>query len=399
MSICVQICPYNTTGSRAHTVSRLPIAMVVEKRKGDLSDSDEDFDPSSEAAPASAEKPPKKKAKPKREPEGGDDGTSPKKKKKVDADDRYGFDLTEFDQSPELTAKYDAMSTMELSQWLKANRVVIPANKAHKVARCVDGELWGAIPPCPRCHVGRLKVRYESPEAHGGQGEWTCGGSFDDSINMRVKCYFTAKPGEVERLPWRDLHDPYPEPRPAAADAAAEANAEFPSGFASFEAPKAAAAIKAIALKLGFQLPAGNINSDIGAKLNFTRKAEGVWDGPAALAALREAYPPMTAEEKAGGPPARCEENSALASCLDALARLETKAKTDAFKIRAYKSAAMEIRALDYAVTSGKLAAKAGPTKVKGVGKGLGEKIDEFLRTGTMSRIAELEGQFESLAA
>ena len=104
----------------------------------------------------------------------------------------------------------------------------------------------------------------------------------------------------------------------------------------------------------------------------------------------------MTAEEKAGGPPARCPENSALASCLDKLVRLETQANGDAFKIRAYKSAAMEIRALDYAITSGKLAAKAGKTKVKGVGKGLGEKIDEFLETGTMSRIAELEGQTDA---
>ena len=46
----------------------------------------------------------------------------------------------------------------------------------------------------------------------------------------------------------------------------------------------------------------------------------------------------------------------------------------------------------------GKLAAKAGKTKVKGVGKGLGEKIDEFLETGTMSRIAELEGQTDAAA-
>ena len=373
--------------------------MVADKRKGERSDSDDDFDPSSEASPASAEKPPKKKAKPKREPEDGDDdGTSPKKKKKKDdADDRYGIDLTEFDQSPELTAKYTAMSTTELSQWLKANNIVIPANKAQKVARCVDGELWGAIPPCPRCHVGRLKVCYASPDAHGGQGEWTCSGSYDKDLGARVKCYFTAKPGELERLPWRDLHDPYPDPRAAAA-ADADADAELPPGFDSFAGPEAAAAIKAIAVKLGFQLPVENTNAEIGASLMQTRKDEGVWDGPAALAALREAFPPMTAEEKAGGPPALCPENSALASCLDTLARLEKKANTDAFKIRAYKSAAMEIRALDYAVKSGKLAAKAGPTKVKGVGKGLGEKIDEFLTTGTMARIAELEGQTDPAA-
>ena len=367
--------------------------MVADKRKADLSDSDDDFVPSAEASPASAEKPSKKKAKPKREPEDGDDdGTSPKKKKK-DATLDYGIDLTEFDQSPELTAKYNAMSTTELGGWLTANRVVRGANKAQMVARCVDGELWGAIPPCPRCHVGRLKVRYASPDAHGGQGDWTCGGSYDDVIKTRVKCYFTAKPGELERLPWRDLHDPAPKPEKPAEAAADAAAAEFPSGFASFGNKDAADGIKAIASKLGFQLPVENANAAIGAHLINTKTAEGTWDGPAALASLRKEFPPLTAEEKAGGPPARCPENNALCSCLDKLARLETQAKTDAFKIRAYKSAAMEIRDLDYAITSGKLAAKAGPTKVKGVGKGLGEKIDEFLETGTMSRIAELEAQ------
>jgi hypothetical protein len=197
----------------------------------------------------------------------------------------------------------------------------------------------------------------------------------------------------LERLPWRDLHDPAPKPEKPAEAAADAAAAEFPEGFASFGNKDAADGIKAIASKLGFQLPVENANAAIGAHLINTKTAEGTWDGPAALASLRKEFPPLTAEEKAGGPPARCPENNALCSCLDKLARLETQAKTDAFKIRAYKSAAMEIRDLDYAITSGKLAAKAGPTKVKGVGKGLGEKIDEFLETGTMSRIAELEAQ------
>ena len=371
--------------------------MVADKRKADLSDSDDDFDPSSEASPASAEKPSKKKAKPKREPQDRDDGTSPKKKKNDDAL-RYGIDLTEFDQSPELTAKYAAMSTTELGQWLKANLVVRPATKAHMVARCVDGELWGAIPPCPRCHVGRLKVHYASPDAHAGQGEWTCGGTYDKDLNMRVKCYFTAKPGEVERLPWRDLHDPAPDPRAPAEAAADEAAAELPSDFASFEFKEATAAIEYIALKHGFQLPSEYRRAAILGHLNATKTAEKTWDGAEALASLRKVFPPLTAEDKADDPPARCPENSALAACLDKLARLETQANTDEFKIRAYKSAANEIRSLDYAITSGKLAAKAGNTKVEGVGKSIGEKIDEFLETGTMSRIAELEGQTDAAA-
>ena len=317
---------------------------------------------------------------------------SPKKKEK-DTHPDYGIDLTEFDQSPQLTAKYPAMSTTELGQWLKANRVVKPASKDQMVARCVDGELWGALPPCPRCHVGRLKVRYASPDAYGGQGEWTCGGSYDKGINVVVKCYFTAEPGELERLPWRDLHDPAPLPRAPAEAAADDAAAEFPPDFASFGIQEATTAIKDIALKHGFQLPLKHRNPAVFGHLNETKTDEGTWDGAAALASLRKKFPPLTAEDKADGPSTLCPENSALAACLDKLARLERQAGTDTFKVGAYKSAATEIRALDYPITSGKLAANAGPTKVKGVGKGLREKIDEFLETGTMSRIAELEAQ------
>jgi DNA polymerase/3'-5' exonuclease PolX len=48
-------------------------------------------------------------------------------------------------------------------------------------------------------------------------------------------------------------------------------------------------------------------------------------------------------------------------------------------------------------VESGKVCAKAGPKKVKGIGAGIGEKIDQFLETGTMTRITELEGAAEAV--
>ena len=218
--------------------------MVADKRKVLDDDSDDDFAPSAEASPV--EKPSKKKSKPKApkaKPE--TDGGAPKEKKpKQEANLDYGVDITQYDQSPELTEKYSAMSVTELNQWLKANRVVKgPANKANLVARCVDGELFGAIPPCPRCVTGKLKVAYASLDAHGGQGDWTCRGSFDESIGIRVKCYFTARPGEVTRLPWRDLHDPAPEPeKPGAPKGESVADAEFPPGFESFAGRDAAAA-------------------------------------------------------------------------------------------------------------------------------------------------------------
>ena len=65
------------------------------------------------------------------------------------------------------------------------------------------------------------------------------------------------------------------------------------------------------------------------------------WDGSAALEALRKKFPPMTAEEKSGGPPCAVEANTGLASCLDKLARLEKKViPTDHFKVKAYVAAA-----------------------------------------------------------
>ena len=249
----------------------------ADKRKADLSDSDDDLAPSAEASPEVKPKPKKKskpkaadtKPKPELADDDDDDGTqaSPKDKKKKEAALDYGVDITTYDQSPELTAKYSAMSVTELNQWLKANRVVKgAANKANMVARCVDGELFGAFPPCPRCVTGKLKVTYASLDAHGGQGEWTCRGAFDEAIGMRVKCYFTARPGEVTRLQWRDMHDPAPEPEKPGGGAGTTTtdDAKFPDGFETFIPKDAANAIKAIALEMGFQLPAEGANSEIG---------------------------------------------------------------------------------------------------------------------------------------
>jgi hypothetical protein len=367
--------------------------MDSDKRKAEVSDSDDDFAPSADASPVAKAKPTKKKAKSAKSTDDADGAKDPKEKKEKVKELDYGVDLTLADQSPELTAKYDAMSVTELGQWLKSNRMNQGAAKKDKVARCVDGELFGALPSCPRCLVGNLKVAYESVDAHGGQGKWTCGGYFDSDIKMRSKCHFSALPGEVTRLPWRDLHDPAPEPaKPGAGGTPKEI--VLPTGFESLPPKDAAAALKEIATTLGYQLPMENANAEIGSTLMMT-KSEFGWDGLAALNALREIYPPLTSEEAAGGPPCLMPENDGLCACLDKLVRLETQGNGDAFKIRAYKTAAMEIRALDRVVTSGKACAKAdtkkSQTKVKGVGKGLGEKIDEFLQTGTMARITELE--------
>ena len=55
----------------------------------------------------------------------------------------------------------------------------------------------------------------------------------------------------------------------------------------------------------------------------------------------------------------------------------------DPFKVRAYRKAAEIIQNLPFEVTSGEELAK-GPKKVKGIGKSIAIRIDEFLQTGVM---------------
>ena len=90
--------------------------------------------------------------------------------------------------------------------------MLLSGPKGVLVARCVDGELWGALPPCPRCRVGKLRVAYAHLSGHRGQGDWTCRGVFDKDLGANVRCYYTAGPGVVERERWRDADDPAPTP-------------------------------------------------------------------------------------------------------------------------------------------------------------------------------------------
>jgi hypothetical protein len=42
------------------------------------------------------------------------------------------------------------------------------------VMRIVDCVMFGLLPKCPSCHGGRLDVRYNVQEGHGGQGSFFC---------------------------------------------------------------------------------------------------------------------------------------------------------------------------------------------------------------------------------
>lgn len=142
-----------------------------------------------------------------------------------------------------------------------------------------------------------------------------------------MPCYYSAAPGEVTRYPWRDVDNPLPDPPVVSSNDDRDvpaADVTFAEGFPTFERKAAAAELLRVARAMRFQLPSSEQESmrECGTKLLATRDDEkGEWDGHAAIAALREDHPPLSAQEAAGGVPARCEENSALAGCLDKLAR------------------------------------------------------------------------------
>ena len=78
--------------------------------------------------------------------------------------------------------------------------------------------------------------------------------------------------------------------------------------------------------------------------------------------------------------------NEELAEALDSLARFEE----DFHKAAAYDDAAYAVQHLPFRVTNGDELAK-GPRKVKGIGKSIAAKINEFLDTGKIKKLEKLK--------
>jgi DNA polymerase/3'-5' exonuclease PolX len=76
--------------------------------------------------------------------------------------------------------------------------------------------------------------------------------------------------------------------------------------------------------------------------------------------------------------------NENIAEQMEILANLED----DPYKINAYQKAAEAIRKLPFEVTNGTEICK-GPNKVTGIGRGIANKIDEYIATGEIKRISK----------
>ena len=136
------------------------------------------------------------------------------------------------------------------------------------------------------------------------------------------------------------------------------------------------------ARKEGYSISSNDATArqEMGRLLLATRVAgENEFDVRVIVERLKDEYPIDT--RSAG---ALCPDNIALANAFDELGKLALKAG-DGFKSRAYIGAADAIRELTYAVVDGQVLSK-GKTKVKGIGKGTADKIDEFLQDGKIAK-------------
>ena len=68
-----------------------------------------------------------------------------------------------------------------------------------RVLECVNG--GGAIPRCPKCSKGYLRLE-SPPGGAGGQG-YVCPGTYDGKKFLR--CDFRAPVSTLPRVPWREL--------------------------------------------------------------------------------------------------------------------------------------------------------------------------------------------------
>lgn len=71
---------------------------------------------------------------------------------------------TELHEFEKHRMKLRGWTTDKLKSLLKTNDQSRTGNKAVLLAKCADGEAFGKLPRCPRCHGGKIKFRLPGPD-------------------------------------------------------------------------------------------------------------------------------------------------------------------------------------------------------------------------------------------
>jgi len=311
--------------------------------------------------------------------------------KRVKSDDVSNF--TEEEQP--LFEKYRAKTVEELKDYMRWNGQQITGTKGELIKRCIDGELNGALPACPQSGCkGRLKL---DPSTTGPQ-KVSCSGAFDDELGTFIRCYFRANSDTITRIPWREspkTEDEIAEEGKFESTIDTSAGASLYDGvdLTTLEGKKECISrFLVLARSLGINIPENDAEARV--KLGTLLMNNSGRDGTELLALAEETYGTLKSsaaklEQSTIG--TVNEANSSLVAALSELSDLYFKSGNPQAG-NSYRKAIAAIRQYPSVITSGKAISK-GKGKLDGIGAKCGEIIDEFLETGTISKIDEKKSE------
>eukprot|EP00054_Salpingoeca_dolichothecata_P038902 m.14747 g.14747 ORF g.14747 m.14747 type:complete len:229 (-) comp9318_c0_seq1:100-786(-) len=152
-----------------------------------------------QAKPKTAPKKPTSKSRSAPAPSPPKPAEKPKKPKKPTIADTpaYKNEKAVYDK---LYEEFAAKQVPELKDLLRKNDMKVTGNKHELLDRCADGKQFGALPRCPKCSGGKLRVKYAQKHGHGGQGQFSCPGYMDDEDF--VFCHYKGE--SCVRPAWQD---------------------------------------------------------------------------------------------------------------------------------------------------------------------------------------------------
>lgn len=287
---------------------------------------------------------------------------------------------------------------------------------------CVDGELRGALPPCPLCEHGKLKLT-DGPKP----GALLCSGHFSEEAGQWRACGYRTDVATVKRIPWRHA-DEGPRPKAEAPDPAADLDV---SQFDGLDTAAAAELLATLAQAAGASMSDEPRTARIaaGTALNASRDEDGAPDPAKALTQLlakwaaappgRRGYSPRSASGCARSarcllrplsrravrryPPKRTSAietghpaNATIVALFKEYADLLDKLGENVYGVKAMQKATTTLLQLPWEITAGKmLTAKA--TKVEGIGASTAAKVDEILAKGTFDKLEEMRARAAAL--
>ena len=319
-----------------------------------------------------------------------------KKKKKKKAKKNPSPEIIEM----QLFLKYNKMKNAQMKEMLKWNRQPVGGTKDVLVEKCKDGEVNGAIPPCPKCEGGgksgtTLKVNDKDPSL------WKCSGYYNQDGGFMAQCFFAAPINELKRDTWVTSAT---ESRELIADDEAALAKKAAALIPSAPFPIAGGLGNTEILQLlykqaeieGIDLPNNSTTKQkIGAfyMTHESRQGDGSADGRAILIELAGEYGTIEKkkeQKKARASSCRNPLNAGMLCCFVELARLSKAGGLSGFRIAPIFNAINFISGLEEEITE-PLKYSKGKTKVKGIGAGTSGKMIEFMKTGTMEKIEKLK--------